>query len=393
MMASFNGNPADDVHVVDATMFWSTTGGGVRRYLEAKHAWMGRHAGWRHTIAAPAADADGMVSLPSVPLPGSGGYRMPLRRRAVAATLAKLAPDVIEAGDPYRVAWGALDAAKRLQIPAVAYCHSNVELLAAALAGPRFASGAARAARRYASHLYQHFDLVLAPSDAMRRRLVDWGASPVVRVPLGVDSQAFHPGRASMMWRNQLCLPAGARLLVYAGRFAREKHLDVLADAVRRLGPPYILLAVGAGPTPPRGDGVMLSPHRLDPFALATVLASADVFIHGGDQETFGLSVLEAMSCGLPVIARPVEGLADLVDDSVGQCVHGPRADDFARAVFDFFERDHLALSLAARRRAEAYDWNRVLPLLMAQYRRLLRHEPTNVLSMPGALDTPLGMR
>jgi hypothetical protein len=63
------GDVAAGTHVVDATMFWSATSGGVRRYLLAKHAWLTRHTGWRHTIAAPVADLPGIAPLPSLALP------------------------------------------------------------------------------------------------------------------------------------------------------------------------------------------------------------------------------------------------------------------------------------------------------------------------------------
>ncbi|HJV61718.1 MAG TPA: glycosyltransferase [Albitalea sp.] len=366
-------------HVVDATMFWSATGGGVRRYLQAKHAWLHRHTAWRHTIAAPIADEPGMALLPAVALPGSGGYRLPLRRRALAGALRSLEPDVIEAGDPYRLAWAALDAADMLHVPTVAFCHSNLERLAATLAGRRWGSAAARAARRYARRLYRQFDLVLAPSEAMRQHLLDWGVDQVACQPLGVDTQVFHPARASTMWRNQLALPRATRLLIYAGRFAPEKRLDVLAQAVQRLGAPYMLLAIGAGPTPPQGDRVIVLPHLSEPMALARALASADAFVHAGDQETFGLSVLEAMACGTPVVVRAAEGLAELVDDSVGVAVQGDGADAFAEAISRLFRHGHdrAAESRHARERAESYDWNQMLPLLLMHYRQLL-HDGTH---------------
>ncbi len=148
-------------------MFWSATGGGVRRYLRVKHAWIARQTGWRHTIAAPAIDSPDMVLLPAWPLPGSGGYRVPVQRHRLAQRLEALAPDIIEAGDPYRLAWAALDAARQRQIPAVAYCHSNLEALGASIGGPLLA----RAARRYLRHLYSQFDLVLAPSESLARAL------------------------------------------------------------------------------------------------------------------------------------------------------------------------------------------------------------------------------
>ena len=350
-------------------MFWSATGGGVRRYLRVKHAWIARQVGWHHTIAAPVSDSPDIALLPAWPVPGSGGYRMPVQRRRLAERLEALAPDIIEAGDPYRLAWAVLDAAHKRQIPAVAYCHSNLEALGASVGGALLA----RAARRYSRHLYSHFDLVLAPSEAMRDHLLDWGVSQVACQPLGVDTRIFHPARASVMWRNSLNLPAGTRLLVFAGRFAPEKHLDVLADAVRRLGPPYVLLALGAGPTPPSGERVIAMPFVGDAVQLATMLASADAFVHAGDQETFGLSVLEALACGTPVVARGAEGLAELVDAKVGLAVQDGRADSFAQAIVALFEAPLSERCAAARRRACAYDWDGLLPSLLGQYQRLLQ--------------------
>ncbi|MEP7302321.1 MAG: glycosyltransferase [Caldimonas sp.] len=370
----------EPIHVVDATMFWSATGGGVRRYLLTKHAWLARQPGWRHTIAVPG-DGDGRGAgtalLPSLPLPGSGGYRLPLRRSAIARVLRGLGPDLIEAGDPYRVAWGALDAARALAVPAVATCHSNLEALARLAAGRRLGGAAARLARRYAKHVYSGFDLVLAPSRSMRRHLLDWGVERVAWQPLGVDCAVFHPGCASTAWRARHGIAEDARLLVYAGRFAPEKHLDVLADAVERLGAPYLLVAIGAGPTPPpAGARVRVVPFLAEAAALAEALASADAFVHAGDQETFGLSALEAMACGTPVVLRQAEGLAELAEGPGGRAVAAGTGSAFAAAIAALFESDLAVERGAARTRAEASDWERVLPDLLGHYERLIGRDP-----------------
>ncbi|WKB54293.1 glycosyltransferase [Eleftheria terrae] len=355
-------------HLADVTMFWSAASGGVRRYLHAKRAWLQRHADWRHTIAAPVVDTERMVRMPAVPLPFSRGYRMPWQRGACAQLLVQLAPDLIEAGDPYRLAWSVLDASRQLGIPSVAFCHSNLAAMAERVAG----RAAAAMARAYMKRLYSQFDLVLAPSEAMRSHLLGMGLGNVERQALGVDTQVFHPKRSDAVWRASLGLPPNARLLVYTGRFAPEKHLGLLCSAVARLGPRYVLLALGAGPTPPSGPRVIVRRFEHDSLRLARVLASADAFVHAGDQETFGLAPLEAMACGLPLVVRRAEGLAELVDDTVGIGVDRAHPDDFAQAIDACFSRDRQSLARAARARAEQYDWSSVMPVLMARYHRLL---------------------
>jgi alpha-1,6-mannosyltransferase len=306
-------------------------------------------------------------------LPGSGGYRLPVDRRAIARVLVGMRPDLIEAGDPYRVAWGALDAARTLGIPALACCHSNIVAMARLAAGRHLARAAARLAERYARRVYRGFDLVLAPSRSMAAHLHEWGVARVACQPLGVDTMRFHPSRASAAWRGEHGLAADSRVLVYAGRFAPEKHLGVLADAVGRLGAPYVLVAIGAGPAPPpASECVRVLPFVPGVDALATALASADAFVHAGDQETFGLSALEAMACGTPIVVRAAAGLAELVDAGCGIGVMSGSSAAFAEAIASLFESDRAALRRAARERAEACDWERVLPGLLDHYRRLV---------------------
>ncbi|MBS0447031.1 MAG: glycosyltransferase [Proteobacteria bacterium] len=358
------------MHLLDATMFWSRTGGGVGRYLREKQNWIAGHTAWTHTIVTPFVDAYSGVAVPSWPLPGSGGYRLPWNRTAAAQQIEAQAPDLIEADDPYRLAWSVLDAGQRLGVPTVAFCHSNLERLAASHAG----GVAGRLARAYAARLYRRFDRVYAPSRAMVDHLLDWGVERVFHQPLGVDTRMFRPCAGDGRWRVRLGLPANARLLVYAGRYAAEKHLDVLSAAVARLGPRYWLVAAGGGPRPPRGERVVRIGYLRSAREMARLLAEVDAFVHAGDQETFGLGVLESLACGTPVVARQAEGLAELVDGSVGAAVPAGTCAAFAEAIHAVCVRPSPERAEAARRRALAYDWGRVLPALCRSYEHLLGH-------------------
>ena len=63
---------SEPLHLVDTTMFWSPTGGGVRRYLQTKHDWLAGQPRWRHTIAVPrvAGAASDEAALPSIAAAG-----------------------------------------------------------------------------------------------------------------------------------------------------------------------------------------------------------------------------------------------------------------------------------------------------------------------------------
>lgn len=374
-MAEARRRAAPSRHLVDVTMFWGSTSGGVRRYIEAKGEWLRGNTRWQHTALVPAprgVSVDAALGLPSLPLPFAPGYRVARSRRASSARLCELRPDLIEAGDPYNLAWAALDAARMLRVPAVAFAHSDLAALAARVAG----AAAERLAQRYLRHLYSQFDLVLAPGRRLAERLraLELRAQ-VAEQPLGVDTRTFHPLRADRRWREALNLPAGTRLLAYAGRFAPEKNLPLLVQALRRLGPGYALVAIGAGPAPPRadrGERLIVLPFERDRAALARVLASCDVFVHAGDIETFGLVALEAMACGTPVVASGASGLGELVDETVGCRVDGANATRFAEAIAAVCGRDRRRLALAARQRGFEYDWTRVLPTLLRRYVQLV---------------------
>jgi alpha-1,6-mannosyltransferase len=141
---------------------------------------------------------------------------------------------------------------------------------------------------------------------------------------------------------------------------------------VRRLGAPYRLIAVGGGPTPPSGERVTVLPPVAGRAELATLVASADAFVHAGDQETFGMSIVEALACGVPVVGCAREGVGELIDSQVGLAVDDARSEKFAEGIAALFAADLPAMRQAARIRGEEYDWRLILPCLWQHYHRLL---------------------
>ena len=264
----------------------------------------------------------------------------------------------------------ALQAAAATGAAAVGFCHCD----AAALAALHFGDWAALPAQRRWARFYRRFDLVAAPSRHIAARLADSGVERVRLQPLGVDVQTFHPDQADRIaLRRRLGLAPQTRLLVFAGRPAREKNLEALTGAVARLGPAYRLLLIGAGRDLSPAPGVISLDYERDPRRLARLMAGCDAFVHANDQEPFGLVVLEAMAAGLPVVGPSRGGIAELIDEEVGQRAWRATAEGIAEAVEALFARDLSALSRAARRRAmERHSWARVFEGLWRIYAEAL---------------------
>jgi alpha-1,6-mannosyltransferase len=352
-------------------MLYAPRSGGVKRYLSAKRAWFAAarphvHHGLVVPGRADGYDGYGLWSIYAAPLPFADGYRWPASKSAWMKRLIRQRPSLIEAGDPYTPGLAALNAGQRLGIPVVGFCHTDL----AALAALHFGEWAEKPVRRRWARIYGQFDRVVAPSRYIAGRLAEAGVPDPIALPLGVDVAAFNPGRADRAGiRERLGLSADRRLLVFAGRPAREKRIDVLIEAVKALGDPYTLLLIGAGPAPAEASGVITLPYVPDSAGLARLLASCDAFVHANDAEPFGLIALEAMACGLPVVCPSSGGLAESVDAQVGQLAVRSTGPAFAEAIEALFARDPELIGFQARARAVArHGWSDVFESLCDIY-------------------------
>jgi alpha-1,6-mannosyltransferase len=357
------------MHLVDTTLFYSPTSGGVRRYLTAKHAWLNANSTHLHTLLVPGEQTQllrgGISTIRGLHVPGTFNYRLPLIPRLWRESLEQLRPDLIEVGDAFHPAWSAVGVARRQGIPLVAFFHSNLPQIL----GRRFGSITESAARRYAARLYRHFDLVLSPSRQMCEYLQELGVQRTALQPLGVDTSVFSPTQRVLDLRQRLQLPANSRLLVYAGRFSDEKQIQVLHEALRRLGKPYHLLLIGGGRHGRPAHNITVLPYRRDSVELAQWLASADALVHAGCSETFGLVLLEAMACGLPVVGVRAGAIPEFVDEQVGMLAAPRDAASMAEAISDLYTRDMAALGRRARARVlQRYTWDRALRQLLTHY-------------------------
>ena len=360
------------MHVVDTTVFYSPTSGGVKRYLSAKHDWLTEHTHITHTLLVPGErtqlNRGGVSTLRGWRVPGTFNYRLPLDPFRWNSALHELEPDLIEVGDAFHPAWAAWRVAQRRGIPLAAFYHSNLPQLVERRYGPMTGNAFAH----YVRWLYQRFDIVFAPSRYMCEYLQSIGVAHTALQPLGVDTETFHPSRRVRDLRRELGLPSGTRLLAFAGRFSGEKNIDVLRAAFARLGAPYHLLLIGGAESARLDANVTAVPYRRDSIELAQWLASADALVHAGTRETFGLVLLEAMACGLPIVAARAGAVPEIVTPDVGLLAEPRDSVSLADAVAALYDSPLEARSRAARARVvSTFSWTQALQTQLATYARL----------------------
>lgn len=198
---------------------------------------------------------------------------------------------------------------------------------------------------------------VMVPTEGMLRILQGHGFANARRWSHGVDLKLFCPTPGVVP-------PAPRPVFLYVGRVSYEKNLDAFLS----LALPGSKLVYGTGPLRKRLQARYPDVywHGLVPReALPAIYSAADVFVMPSRSETFGLVMLEAMACGTPVAAFPVEGPLDVVGDSDGGVLH----EDLRVAALQALELSRNA----ARARALQFDWNRVceefLSLLVPAHR------------------------
>ena len=360
------------MHIADITMFYAPASGGVRTYLDAKHRRLVIKPGIRHSLLIPGAhlsETDGVYTVPAPALPFGKGYRFPLRLAPWRNVLQDLQPDLIEVGDPYLTAWAALDARRQLDVPVIGFYHSDLPLLVS----NRMGNWVTTNVEAYVSKLYGNFDRVLAPSRVMADKLTGLGVRNVFVQPLGVDLQTFNPDARDPGLRAELGIDENTHLLIFAGRGSKEKNLPVLLKCMARLGPRFHLLLVGSSMPATVPDNVTVVDGFCPAAHVARLMASADALVHAGDQETFGLVILEAMASGIPVVAVAAGAFPEIVTEQCGLLCAPNNSTAMANAVRELFSQGSVALGKTARRHVERqYSWDTVVNSLLGHYHAVL---------------------
>jgi len=381
------------VKFCDLTQFYSPVSGGVKRYLAEKIAYLRRHRpNDSHLLVVPGPE-DRLVrsenavlyEIASPLISRTSRYRFLYRYDKVRRILHQERPDLIESSDPYQMAWKSLSTGDELGVPVLGFYHSHFPEAyirsAMKFTGEQITALCIEFARGYIYELYNRFARTIVPSDGLADVLRSWGLRNVVVNELGVDTQIFTPATEPVhQLRDRLGLPDDRVILLYIGRLAQEKNTQTLFKAFELLCERepgrFHLQIIGDGLQRPllqqlkqTTREVHWTPYHEDPQHLADYYRAADMFVHPGVQETFGLVTLESQATGTPVVGIRGSYMDRIVFNDLELWANDNTPPALAAAIIRMTRKDLPALGREAHERVhQRYSWDQIFHRLFQIY-------------------------
>ena len=282
--------------------------------------------------------------------------------------------DIVHTQHPFGMGMQARRVARALGIPLIATFHTLYAEYAHYLPLPRSltVAGISAALRRF----YRTCDAIIVPSAEAGRRLEAIGvaSSRLYIVPTGIPAARIVTGKEIAAARRQYDVAEDASVILYVGRLAREKNLDLLMDAFAALPETNaLLLFVGSGPyaeqIKARAETAGVAARtRFAGFVphpnLPPIYAAATLFAFPSGSETQGLAIAEAQSYGLPCVVVGAGGAPESVRDGRDALIVPPQSPAFAAALSALLGDDRRRQDFSAAARANPL---RLTPHGMAQ--------------------------
>ncbi|MGY2064214.1 glycosyltransferase [Blastococcus sp. SYSU DS0619] len=312
-----------------------------------------------------------VVPVPSMRLPFYREVQLARPGLDLRGVLDRIGPDVVHLASPAVLGAAAGRAVRALGIPAVAVFQTDVAAFARRYRIP----GGAAAAWRMVGEVHAAADLTLAPSSPSVAALRRQGIGPVALWARGVDLDQFSPGHRDGGLRRELA-PDGELIVGVVARLAVEKRLELLAEIDRLPG--VRVVVVGDGPQRRRLGrllpGAVFTGQRTG-ADLGRLVASFDLFVHPGRDETFCQAVQEALAAGVPAVVAASGGPLDLVRHGENGWLWAGDDPPILAAMVAGLRDDRLALRAAAagaRASVAHRTWATVGDELVGHYGRVL---------------------
>lgn len=354
------------------------------------------------TIEQPAFEPAGeLISLPSMPIPGRSEYRVSLGLpESIREDLERFSPNLVHVASPDPSAHRAVTWARKRGIPVLGSVHTRFDTY------PRYykLGWLEPVLTAILRRFYQRCDGLVAPSRSMVDLLLRQQMNAKISIwSRGVDRNIFDASRRDNAWRRGLGISDDDVVIGFLGRLVLEKGLDVLTETIAKLdqqGISHKVLIVGDGPARkwlserlPNAVFVGFQQGQ----GLGKAVASMDILFNPSATETFGNVTLEAMACGVPVVAAAATGSDSLVINGVTGSLSEPRdVNAFALALQRYvLDQDlRLAHGAAGEFRSRSYCWDTINRGMVETYCELVGggsglFEPTQIPEAPRRIVEP----
>ncbi|MBK1878859.1 glycosyltransferase family 4 protein [Pelagicoccus mobilis] len=315
-----------------------------------------------------------------VPIPGYSSLRM---GEPAGFSLHRMwkerSPDVVHIATEGPLGVAALIAARLLKIPVASTFHTNFDQYS-----DHYSVGfVQRGMSAYLRMVHNFCDCTLAPTRQMADGLAAEGYRNTGVLSRGVDTNLFCPGKRDEELRCSWEIPEGGRAIVYVGRIAKEKNIDLVMRAYRAIlavNPSDRMVLVGGGPEMARlkrkyPDVIYAGMRKGED--LARHYASGDLFLFASVTETFGNVVTEAMASGLAVCTYDYAAGRSYVESGQnGQLARFGDEEDFveqAKALRRLDDGRFEKLRRDARLTAEGISWDAVVDSFQVSLRALVK--------------------
>jgi glycosyltransferase involved in cell wall biosynthesis len=225
---------------------------------------------------------------------------------------------------------------------------------------------------------YNSFLITLAPSLVIKKSLEEHGVERVEVLSNGVDLNVFRPARSSL--RRRLGLKG--KVVMFSGRMTKEKNVDVLIKAIpiisRNLDASFLF--VGGGPelealkAKAKGLKNVFFTGSVPHDRIVDYINACDVSVSASTFETFGLSLLESMACGKPVIGADSLAIPEFVSGKNGGLFDPVDVEGLAEGVINVLsdEKKYLLKSKGALKTAETFSIKKEAARLESVYERIV---------------------
>lgn len=374
--------------VIDCTNFWSPSGGGVRRYHLEKIAAYENDTDFRLVFIMHDATTWTEAISPSVVIEHLAvrkinpaiDYRILLRCGPLVPLFRKYRPDIVEIGSPYimpSLVYRALQKAACATTRRIGFWHADYPITygqqLSQKVHPLLARIVVPMAWYHARHNYNSMHGVFCSSKRVLKRMVEHGINNVRYLPLGVDTELFHPHRRDDNFRAIILGNRAdcGKIILFPHRFCTEKGVHVVLQAYHNIAaqtttPPALVFAGQGTKLPLVKNAVEKYPglvHYLgfieDKKEMATLHASCDLGLALSKWETFGLSILESMASGQAQIAADSGAAADHLEASgAGFSIDTSNSRVLADTILTILDSPLLpSFQLRARQYAEQFSW------------------------------------